>query len=91
MCKHECSQRLTFEVSDGVMPMQLHCGGSPVAAGSVLDQQTALLWLATRETQNFRNKINPLKNPRFLGVKECCRTDYAHFLFYCGIERTVLV
>lgn len=28
--------RLTFEVSDGVAPMQLHCAGAPVRSGDVL-------------------------------------------------------
>ena len=28
--------RLTFEVSDGVVPMQLHCAGTPVRVGDVL-------------------------------------------------------
>lgn len=31
----DMSDRLTFEVSDGVAPMQLHCG-TPVQAGDVL-------------------------------------------------------
>lgn len=30
------SARLTFEVSDGVVPMQLHCAAAPVVADDVL-------------------------------------------------------
>jgi hypothetical protein len=32
----DLSARLTFEVSDGVAPMQLHCAGTPVRSGDVL-------------------------------------------------------
>ena len=32
----DLSARLTYEVSDGVSPMQLHCAGSPVSADGVL-------------------------------------------------------
>ncbi|MEE7463715.1 hypothetical protein MFUR16E_22065 [Methylobacterium fujisawaense] len=32
----DLSARLTFEVSDGVAPMQLHCAAAPVLAGDVL-------------------------------------------------------
>jgi hypothetical protein len=36
----DLSARLTFEVSDGVVPMQLHCANSPVSADGV--QRVAL-------------------------------------------------
>jgi len=32
----DVSARLTFEVSDGVTPMQLHCTGTPHRSGNVL-------------------------------------------------------
>lgn len=32
----DASARLTFEVSDGVAPMQLHCAASPAVSGGVL-------------------------------------------------------